>query len=60
LPFWGSDPEFRAPELPGLFTASASNDLADLLHIPTHAGNGIAACNGQSEECENDYFFHLL
>jgi hypothetical protein len=41
-----------------LLVARARDDLADLLHVLSKAGNGIAAGDSDCDECESNDFFH--
>jgi hypothetical protein len=41
-----------------LLAARTSNNLANFLNVLADAGDGIAASNNESDECESDCFFH--
>jgi hypothetical protein len=43
-----------------LFSACASDNLADLLHIPADAGDGVAAADHEGDEGEGDDFLHAV
>jgi hypothetical protein len=58
---WALTPEFAADDQPiKLFSASASDDLTDFLHILADARNGVAAGDDEGDECENDNFLHTV
>jgi hypothetical protein len=43
-----------------LFAAGSLDYLAGALDILAHAGDGVAACDGQCYEREGEYLFHVI